>query len=43
MRNKECLNCIYAENGTCRLQHTLGLKQPECPYKEETASIISVI
>lgn len=42
MTNKECQNCIFAVDGVCRLEHTHGLKQPECPYKEETASSLSV-
>jgi len=44
MRNKECIrNCLYAVDGVCRLEHTHGLKQPECPFREGSQAVISVI
>jgi len=42
MTNKECINCMYAVDGACRLENTNGLKQPECPYKEGSLSAFSV-
>lgn len=42
MTNKECLNCMYAIDGVCRLENTDAIKLPECPYKEGSFSTLSV-
>jgi len=44
MIKKECIsNCIFAVDGVCRLEHTHGIKQPECPYREGEQASVSTL
>lgn len=43
MNNQECRYCLYAVDGACRLENNLGIKKPECPYKEELYAAVSVL
>jgi len=44
MTHQDCLrNCIFSVNGVCRLKHTQGLKEPQCPYREGSQAVMSVL
>ncbi|NLI91900.1 MAG: hypothetical protein GX434_06720 [Peptococcaceae bacterium] len=46
MSEKECIrNCIFSVNSVCRLKHTQGLdlKGMDCPYREGSQAVISVL